>query len=83
MDFPRRILCIIGPTAAGKTDLSLEIARSLDCEVVSVDSRQVYRHLDIGTDKVSETIRKEIPHHLIDFCDPDRVFSAADFVEAA
>ncbi len=83
MDFPHRILCIIGPTAAGKTDLSLEIARRLSCEVVSVDSRQVYRHLDIGTDKVSETIRKEIPHHLIDFCDPDRVFSAADFVEAA
>jgi tRNA dimethylallyltransferase len=83
VDFPDRILCIIGPTAVGKTQLSLEIARRLDCEIISVDSRQVYRHLDIGTDKVSEETKKAIPHHLIDVTDPDQVFSAATFVEMA
>ncbi|MFP4482053.1 MAG: tRNA (adenosine(37)-N6)-dimethylallyltransferase MiaA [Thermovirgaceae bacterium] len=81
--FPRRILCIIGPTAVGKTLLSLEIARRLDCEIISVDSRQVYRHLDIGTDKVTEETREKIPHHLIDVAGPERVFSAADFVAMA
>lgn len=83
VDFPGRILCIVGPTAVGKTELSLDIARRFDCEVVSVDSRQVYRHLDIGTDKVSREIRKDIPHHLIDVAGPDQVFSAAAFVETA
>ncbi|MGC9372364.1 MAG: tRNA (adenosine(37)-N6)-dimethylallyltransferase MiaA [Thermovirgaceae bacterium] len=83
MDYPRRILCIIGPTAVGKTRLSLEIARRLDGEIISVDSRQVYRHLDVGTDKVSEETRKQIPHHLLDVAGPGRVFSAADFVDMA
>jgi tRNA dimethylallyltransferase len=82
-DFPRRILCIIGPTAVGKTRLSLEIAKRLDGEIISVDSRQVYRHLDIGTDKVSEQTREEIPHHLLDVTGPGQVFSAADFVSMA
>jgi len=83
VDFPRRILCIIGPTAVGKTLLSLEIARRLDGEIISVDSRQVYRHLDVGTDKVPEETRERIPHHLLDVAGPGRVFSAADFVDMA
>ena len=79
----REILCIIGPTASGKTLFSLELARALDGEVVSVDSRQVYRFMDVGTDKIPVSTREEIPHHLIDVVDPDETFSAADFVARA
>lgn len=73
------IICIIGPTAVGKTALSLNLARRLCAEVVSVDSRQVYRYMDVGTDKASDAARREILHHLIDVADPDEIFSAADF----
>lgn len=73
------VIAIIGPTAVGKTKFSLELARRLNAEVISVDSRQVYRYLDVGTDKVSPEIRREILHHLIDVADPDQIYSAADF----
>ncbi|MCR5347646.1 MAG: tRNA (adenosine(37)-N6)-dimethylallyltransferase MiaA [Fretibacterium sp.] len=84
-----RVVALIGPTAVGKTALSLEVAEKLNArglppvEVVSVDSRQVYRYMDVGTDKVSSAIRREIPHHLIDIVDPDEAFSASSFVEEA
>ncbi len=77
------ILAVIGPTASGKTLFSLELAKGLEGEVVSVDSRQVYRYMDVGTDKISPGIRKEIPHHMIDIADPADVFTAADFVSGA
>ncbi|MDY9921792.1 MAG: tRNA (adenosine(37)-N6)-dimethylallyltransferase MiaA [Synergistota bacterium] len=77
------VIAIIGPTAVGKTKFSLELARRLNAEVISVDSRQVYRYLDVGTDKVSPDIRREILHHLIDIADPDQVYSAADFASDA
>ena len=77
------IIAIIGPTAVGKTMFSLELARKLNAEVISVDSRQVYRYLDVGTDKIDREIRQEIIHHLIDVVDPDQVFSAADFASQA
>lgn len=77
------VLAIIGPTAVGKTLFSLDLARALNAEVISVDSRQVYRYCDVGTDKVSPSIRKEILHHLIDIVDPDQVYSAADFATDA
>lgn len=77
------VLAIIGPTAVGKTAFSLELARKINAEIVSVDSRQVYRYLDVGTDKVSLETRKEILHHLIDVVDPDQIYSAADFAEDA
>ena len=77
------VIAIIGPTAVGKTKFSLELARKLNAEVISVDSRQVYRYLDVGTDKVSLEIRREILHHLIDVADPDQVYSAADFAYQA
>lgn len=73
------IIAIIGPTAVGKTMFSLELAKKLNAEVISVDSRQVYRYLNVGTDKVDGEIRKEVLHHLIDIVDPDQIFSAADF----
>ncbi|MBP3835477.1 MAG: tRNA (adenosine(37)-N6)-dimethylallyltransferase MiaA [Pyramidobacter sp.] len=77
------ILAVIGPTAVGKTAMSLDLARALNAEVISVDSRQVYRYMDVGTDKISLEIRREIPHHMIDVADPDQVFTAADFVAQA
>lgn len=80
---PRELLSLVGPTASGKTLLSLELARRLKGEIISVDSRQVYRFMDVGTDKVSRKIREEIPHHLIDVADPDETFSAADFAAGA
>lgn len=77
------ILALIGPTASGKTLFSMELARGLDGEIVSVDSRQVYRFMDVGTDKISLAQREEIRHHMIDVTDPDRTFSVADFVTGA
>jgi tRNA dimethylallyltransferase len=77
------VLAIIGPTAVGKTALSLELAEALGAEVISVDSRQVYRYMDVGTDKASPAARRQVPHHLIDVADPDETFTAASFVELA
>lgn len=77
------VLVVVGPTAIGKTALSLEIAERFDCEIVSVDSMQVYRHMDIGTAKASIAERSRVPHHLIDIVDPDEQYDAARFVEDA
>ncbi len=80
---PPKLLIICGPTACGKSELALRLARELDAEIVNADSMQVYRGLDIGTAKPSEAQRAEIRHHLIDVADPDQPFSAADFMAAA
>ncbi len=72
-------LVLVGPTAIGKTDLSLTLARRYNCEIVSVDSMQVYRYMDIGTAKASLSERSEIAHHLIDIVDPDEPYDAAQF----
>jgi tRNA dimethylallyltransferase len=77
------VLAVIGPTAVGKTAMSLDLARALRAEIISVDSRQVYRYMDVGTDKIGAEIRREIPHHLIDVVDPDQVYTASDFVTQA
>ena len=77
------VVAIIGPTAVGKTALSLDLAARLDAEVVSVDSRQVYRYMDVGTDKISASERRSVIHHLIDIADPDETFSVALFVKLA
>jgi len=76
-------LAITGPTAAGKTELSLEVAEALDGEVVSMDSRQVYRGMDIGTDKVRAEDRARVPHHGLDLVDPDERYSAGQFARDA
>ncbi|PIE54959.1 MAG: tRNA (adenosine(37)-N6)-dimethylallyltransferase MiaA [Dethiosulfovibrio peptidovorans] len=80
---PIPVVALIGPTAVGKTALSLDLARALDGEVISVDSRQVYRYMDVGTDKIDGLTRKEIIHHLLDVVDPDEIFNASDFVDRA
>ncbi|GGD64051.1 tRNA (adenosine(37)-N6)-dimethylallyltransferase MiaA [Paenibacillus nasutitermitis] len=74
-----RLLVLIGPTAVGKTRMSLEIAKAWNAEIISGDSMQVYRGMDIGTAKIKEDEREGIPHHLIDICDPDHPFSVAEF----
>lgn len=73
------LLAIVGPTASGKTALSLEVARRLDAEIVSMDSRQVYRAMDVGTAKATPAQRAEVPHHGLDLVDPDARFSAGKF----
>lgn len=78
-----QLVAIIGPTAVGKTELSLDLAESLNAEIISVDSRQVYRQLDIGTAKATRAERERIPHHLIDVAEPTERFSASRFVELA
>ncbi len=70
---------LMGPTAAGKTDLAIELTKVLPCELISVDSALVYRGMDIGTAKPSKAILAEFPHRLIDIIDPSQSYSAADF----
>ncbi|WHS59949.1 tRNA (adenosine(37)-N6)-dimethylallyltransferase MiaA [Pseudomonas sp. G2-4] len=70
---------LMGPTAAGKTDLAIELTKVLPCELISVDSALVYRGMDIGTAKPSKALLAEFPHRLIDILDPAEAYSAADF----
>ena len=70
---------LMGPTCSGKSDLALELARRGPVEIVSVDSAQVYRGMDVGTAKPTPAIRAEVPHHLIDVCDPLETYSAGRF----
>ena len=74
---------LLGPTAAGKSALALAIAAHLPCEIVSVDSGQVYRGMDIGTAKPSAAERAAVPHHLLDIRDPDQPYSAGQFRDDA
>lgn len=77
------LLCIVGPTASGKSARAIALAQELGGEVISVDSRQVYRMLDIGTEKISKDDMRGIPHHLIDILDASDSYNAADFVRDA
>ncbi|HEX8589947.1 tRNA (adenosine(37)-N6)-dimethylallyltransferase MiaA [Pseudomonas sp.] len=70
---------LMGPTAAGKTDLAIELTKVLPCELISVDSALVYRGMDIGTAKPSKALLDKYPHRLIDILDPGQSYSAADF----
>ena len=72
-------ILLMGPTASGKTPLALEIAKRFPVEIVSVDSAQVYRGMDVGTAKPSPSEREAVPHHLIDVIDPTEAYSAARF----
>src|SRR5258706_563204 len=78
-----RIVCLVGPTASGKTPLALELAPRLDAEIVSADSRQVYRGLDIGTAKPSPAERAVVPHHGLDLVEPDDAFDVGRYRAAA
>ena len=79
----QKVLAIVGPTAVGKTALSLELGRRFSGEVISGDSMQVYCGLDIGTAKATPAERAQLPHHLIDICQPSERYSVAQFKAAA
>jgi len=73
------LICVVGPTGIGKTDLSLELATTLDAQVVSADSMQVYRHMDIGTGKLRQQERRGILHHMIDVVDPQVTYTVHQY----
>ena len=79
LDSKQKLLVIIGPTAVGKTKLSIEMAKRFDGEIISGDSMQIYRGMDIGTAKIKPEEMEGIPHHLIDIREPDESFSVAEF----
>src|SRR4051812_35713442 len=83
MAVSKKLVSIIGPTACGKSDLAMEIARKTGAEILSADSMQVYRGMDIGTAKPTAAQRREVVHHLIDRVEPSETFTVAKFVEMA
>ncbi|MCL5961362.1 MAG: tRNA (adenosine(37)-N6)-dimethylallyltransferase MiaA [Chloroflexi bacterium] len=75
----RPLIAVVGPTAVGKSELALQLAVALDGEIVSADSRQIYRYMDIGTAKPTPEEQALVPHHLIDVVDPDQEYTLANF----
>jgi len=73
------LLVIVGPTAVGKTEVAVDLLSRVKGEIISADSRQIYREMDIGTAKPSKAVMKKVPHHLIDIVSPNEVFNAAEF----
>ncbi len=80
---PVKVPIIVGPTAVGKTDLSILLAKTYGGEIISADSRQIFRYMDIGTAKVDKELQKEIRHHFIDILDPSDYYSAGMFARDA
>lgn len=78
-----KLIVILGPTASGKTDLSIKLAKKFSGEVVSADSRQVYRGMDIGSGKVTKKEMQGVPHHLLDVANPKRKFTIAQYQKLA
>ena len=79
----QKLIVIAGPTGSGKSEIAIRLARDIGGEIISVDSMQVYRGMDIGTAKVTPEQRASVPHHLIDIAPPDRDFDAGQFVRTA
>ena len=79
----KKVIVIVGPTASGKSDLSVKLAKYLNTEIISGDSVQVYRSLDIGSGKITKDEMQGIKHHLIDILDPDDDYSVATFQKNA
>ena len=77
----QKILVLVGPTAVGKTELSLRLAEELQAEIISADSMQVYRGMDIGTAKPSTEERSRVTHQLLDVVEPDETFNVADYIK--
>ncbi len=78
-----KIICVVGATASGKTDLAVKLAKAVDGEIVSADSMQVYKNMPIATAVATKEEQDGVPHHLVEFLDTDQTFSVADFVERA
>ena len=77
------LLAIVGPTAAGKTGLAVALGRRFGGEIINADSRQVYRHMDVGTAKPTSLEQSRTPHHMLDIADPDDPFSLGTFLTLA
>ncbi|MGH2619269.1 MAG: tRNA (adenosine(37)-N6)-dimethylallyltransferase MiaA, partial [Anaerolineales bacterium] len=78
-----RLVALVGPTGVGKSRVAIELAAALQAEIVSADSRLIYRGMDIGTAKPNRELRQRAPHHLIDVAEPDENWSLATFKRAA
>lgn len=78
-----KLIVIYGPTGSGKTDMSIEIAKKLDTEIISTDSRQIFRGMNIATGKITPEEMQGVPHHMLDVIDPNQEFSAWDFKKQA
>ena len=78
-----KIICVVGATASGKTDLAVKLAKAVDGEIISADSMQVYKNMPIATAVATKEEQDGVPHHLVEFLDTDQTFSVADFVERA
>ena len=79
----QKVLAIVGATASGKSKAAVELAKKLNGEIISMDSMQIYKHMDIGTAKVTLQEMENIPHHMIDIVEPNMPFSVSDFVKLA
>ena len=79
----QKVLVIVGPTASGKSSLAVELARTFNGEIISADSRQVYKRLDLGTGKITKQEMRGVPHHLLNEMSSHRIFTAHDFVARA
>ncbi len=79
----QKVIAIVGPTAVGKSDIAVELALSFSGEVISADSRQVYRELNIGSGKITLEEMRDVPHHLLDVADPKETYSLAQYAEQA
>ena len=79
----QKLIVLVGPTAIGKTELSLTLAKEFGCEIISMDSMQIYKYMDIGTAKPTQEERSQIPHHLVDFVDPADEYNVSRFVSDA
>ncbi|MEG2852687.1 MAG: tRNA (adenosine(37)-N6)-dimethylallyltransferase MiaA, partial [Hydrogenoanaerobacterium sp.] len=77
------LVCVVGPTASGKSSLAVKLAQKLSGEIISADSMQIYKYMNIGTAKPTAAEMCGIPHHLIDFIPPDKLFTVADYVKLA
>lgn len=83
MDTKRKIIVVAGPTASGKSDFAVELALKMSGEIISADSRQIYRGLDVGTGKITKEEMKGIPHHMLDIIDVGDSFSVAEYARMA
>ena len=79
----KKVIIVLGPTASGKSDAAMQLAKHLETELISADSAQIYRGMDIGTAKPSLQEQAEVKHHMIDIVDVDEIFTVADFQKKA
>src|SRR5438477_3826631 len=78
-----KLIVILGPTASGKTDISVKLAKKFNGEIISADSRQVYKGLDIGTGKITKKETLGVPHHMLDVASPNKRFAVTEWKEQA